>query len=155
MLPISSNSSAQVFTSWRRSEVLGGPNIAELFAVLSLRDKMREIFPNLGEESPLDRLIIAQLCFFEKVQRVKYAKPGQAPLVLLPIDAELHTHLTSIAPQLYQDSRKLMVDALAIRARERKQNIDLEHRWGEIQRARKKGEEKIEDLVKSVDTTSF
>ncbi|MEO5666934.1 MAG: hypothetical protein ABIR96_02625, partial [Bdellovibrionota bacterium] len=92
--------------------------IGDLFGVLALREKMREVFPNLGEDSPLDRLIIAQVCLFDKIQNNKYARPGQAPLVITPTDTELHTHLVSIAPRLYQDARKLMIEALGVRAKE-------------------------------------
>ena len=129
--------------------------VVDLFGVWSLREKMREIFPNLGEESPLDRLIVAQLCLFEKVQFEKYSRPGQSPLVISPADGDLHTHLLSIAPRLYQDSRKLMVDALAVRAKEQKQNLSLSRQWDEILRAREKGEEKNRDLLRSLDSTAF
>jgi len=128
----------------------GASGIAELFGVLSLREKMRELFPNLGEESPLDRLIVAQLCLFEKVQVEKRARPGQAPLVILPTDSEVQTHLAAIAPRLYQDARTLMVEALAVRAREKKQNLNLTRQWDEIQEARAKGQEKNKELFKDL-----
>jgi hypothetical protein len=126
------------------------PGIAELFGVISLREKMNELFPNLGEESSLDRLVVAQVCLFDKVQNEKYARPGQPPLVIPPTDADLHAHLTSIASRLYQDSRKLMIEALAVRAKEKKQNLNLSRQWDEILKAREKGEEKNQELLRGI-----
>ena len=126
------------------------PGIADLFGVISLREKMNELFPNLGEESSLDRLVVAQVCLFDKVQNEKYARPGQPPLVIPPTDAELHAHLTTIAGRLYQDARKLMIEALAVRAKEKKQNLNLSRQWDEILRAREKGEEKNQELLRGI-----
>lgn len=127
-----------------------GTGVADLFGVLSLREKMRELFPNMGEDNPLDRLIVAQLCLFEKVQVAKYSRPGQAPLVIAPSDGDLHAHLVSIAARLYEDSRKLMIEALAVRAKEQKQNLNLSRQWGEILKAREKGDEKNRELLRSL-----
>jgi hypothetical protein len=129
--------------------------LTELFAVTALREKMRDLFPSLGEESPMDRLIVAQLCHYEAIQIQKKSRPGSPRLVISPSDEELHEHLLAIAPRLYEDSRKLMIEALAIRARERKQNLNLERQWHQVERARRRGHEKIKDLFKGVDSTSF
>lgn len=126
----------------------GTSGVADLFAVEGLREYLREIFPSMGEESPLDRLIVAQLCLFEKVQIEKRSRPGTTRIVISPMDKDLQEHLLAIAPRLYQDSRTLMIEALAFRAREKKQNLNLERQWGEVRKARKIGFDKIKDLVK-------
>jgi hypothetical protein len=146
------NTSITVMAAKKGANAAG---VSDLFGVWNLREKMREVFPNLGEESPLDRLIVAQLCLFQKVQIEKYARPGQAPLVITATDNDLQTHLSSIAPRLYQDARKLMVEALGVRAKERKQNLNLSRQWDEILKAREKGDEKNRDLLRSFDSTAF
>ncbi|NCN42614.1 hypothetical protein GW916_15360 [bacterium] len=125
--------------------------LTDLFAVLSLRERMRNIFPNIGEESPIDRLIIAQLCNFEGIEKAKRSSPAFR-FVIAPTSNELHGHLVQIAPRLYQDSRKLMVEALAAQAKERKKFVDLERQWGRIQKLKSLGEDKIKNLF---DESSF
>ncbi len=127
-----------------------GP-LSDLFAVMALREKMRNMFPNLGEESPLDRLVIAQLCNYEIIEKSKHSQPA-VRIVIPPTNAELHSHLIQLAPRLYQDSRKLMVEALASMAKERKKLVDLERQWNRVQKMKALGEDKIRNLF---DETSF
>jgi hypothetical protein len=126
----------------------GHAGVADLFAVESMREKMREIYPSSGEEGPMDRLIVAQLCLFEKVQTGRLARPGAPRIVVAPHDKDLQEHLLAIAPRLYQDARTLMIEALAQRAKERKLDLNIERQWDEVRKARRMGTEKIKDLLK-------
>ena len=41
--------------------------IVDLYAVGAIRDEITALFPNYTEESPIDRLVMAQLCQFQKI----------------------------------------------------------------------------------------
>jgi hypothetical protein len=41
-----------------------------------------------------------------------------------------------------------MIEALAQRAKERKQDLNIERQWEEVRKARRMGAEKIKDLLK-------
>lgn len=125
--------------------------MTDLFAVLALREKMRDMFPSMGEESPLDRLVIAQLCNFHSIELAKRSSKTFR-FIIAPTSKDLHTHLIGIAPRLYQDSRKLMIEALAAKAREKNKLVDLERQWDRVQRVKALGEEKVKNLF---DETAF
>jgi hypothetical protein len=122
--------------------------IADLFAVSELKRELDTLMVNPQEESPIDRLINSQLCLFQKVQTsAKMSGNSKTNPLTIPSDDEmLHDHLLALAPKLYRDCRKIMVEVLSERAKERqKQNI-LQNRWAEVRKARESGREKIQDL---------
>jgi hypothetical protein len=123
--------------------------VPELFAVAELRNKMQEIFPNLGEESPIDRLVVAQLCQYRAIKEKK-SPPKQAftTVQIETSDEELQAHLQGIATRLYSDARMLMVQALAARARLDNQEELLEGKWDRVRRARQLGNSKVADLFR-------
>lgn len=120
--------------------------LVNLFAVKAMRQKMRDLFPTMPEESPLDRLIVAQLCQFERFEISRRSTVGQR-VVILPTSPELHRHLSAISVRLFEDSRKLIVEALAAKARERRETIDLERHWDRVQRVEAQGQDKVKSLL--------
>lgn len=138
------NTSLYVMAAQRGANSQG---IVELFAVEKLRDHLREVYPTLGEESPLDRLITAQLCQFEKIRLAKQLQTTPTRIVIAPTDADLQEHLISIAPRLYKDARSIVVEAMAQRAKDEKKDNDIVRQWNEVKKARRLGVEKVSDLV--------
>jgi hypothetical protein len=123
--------------------------VPELFAVAELRNKMQELFPNLGEESPIDRLVVAQLCQYRAIKDKE--SPSKQPFSQTPVetsDSKLHDHLQGISTRLYSDARLLMVQALAARARLDTQDELLQGRWDRVRRARQLGNSKVSDLFR-------
>lgn len=120
--------------------------LADLYAVSELRAQMKEIFPNLSEESPLDRLILTQLCQFQKIY-LQTTSPGTLrPQALHSANKDLHDHLLAVGPKLFRDSRKIMVDGLTQRAKLREKAKKLAARRAEIRRAREAGRALVDDL---------
>ncbi len=118
----------------------------ELFAISEISSEMATLFPNFAEESPVDRLIITQLCQFQKV-RMATVKPGEtARAKIISKDEDLHKHLVSVAPRLYRDSRALIKASLADRAVERRRAQFIASKRDDILRAREEGRRKLRDL---------
>lgn len=124
--------------------------VSDLFAVSEMRVAMKDNFPNLSEESPLDRLILTQLCQFEKIRLGLRQKAGNLrPEPLTSGDTQLHDHLLKVAPKLYRDARALLVTALAEQARLRERGKVLAFKRAELRRAREQGRERVDDLFTS------
>jgi len=120
--------------------------VGELFAVSEMSNEIRGLFPNFVEESPIDRLVSTQLCNFLKV-RAAQMKPGSnLKATIASADIDLHNHLVAVAPQLYTDSRKLLVSALAERAIELKKAQYMASKKNDILKARENGRKKISDI---------
>ena len=118
-----------------------------LFAVSEMRADFQGFFPNLGEESPVDRLIVAQLCQFRKY-RTQQLKPGQTQGSLIQsFDSDLQEHLAAIAPRLYQDVRTILVQALAKQAKLNDMESRYREKWREVLKARQLGREKVADIL--------
>jgi hypothetical protein len=123
--------------------------VVDLFAVSELRAEMKDLFPNMSEESPIDRLIIAQLCYYQKV-RVSELKPGKAqPVNITSEDAVLHNHLADIAPKMFADAKKLMLEGVAAQSRLKARKRRLAARRADIHTARELGRSKVDDLFSS------
>jgi len=123
-----------------------GKGIPDLYAVSELRSDFQDLFPNFTDESPIDRLVIAQLCLYEKI-RAQQMKPGAPATTLIQsYDVTLHEHLLAISTQLFTDARKIMVDSLSAQARLRQKNENVRSKWAEIRKAREAGRRKIVDL---------
>lgn len=122
--------------------------VPELFAVSEIKKALDTLLTNPQEESPLDRLISSQLCNFQKIQTTAKMQ-GQSkadPVNIKSADAVLHDHLVLLAPKLFRDARKLAVEILAERSKEKQKNGILEQKWAEIHQAREEGRAKIRDL---------
>ena len=61
----------------------------------------------------------------------------------------LQDHLISIADKLYRDSRKVLVDSLAARARQKQKADFLASKWLDVLRAREAGRAKLGDVLKN------
>ncbi len=120
--------------------------ISELFAVSEISNEMATLFPNFAEESPVDRLVISQLCQFQKA-RTPQVKPGEtSKAIIRSSDLDLHAHFVSLAIPLFRDSRKLLVAALADRSAETRRAQYIAAKRDEILKARESGRRKIQDI---------
>jgi hypothetical protein len=120
--------------------------VSDLFAVLALREEMAYLFPNYTEESPIDRMIVAQLCQYQKIRALEM-RPGSTPLLIAADDERLADHLALVSSKLYLDSRQLMKESLSDRAKRKKEENFLASKQGEIWKAREKGRDKASDLI--------
>ncbi len=122
--------------------------VSDLFAVSELQKKMMEIFPNVGEESPVDRLVIAQLCRYREVFKAANARPD-AYINIPSDDPQLQKHLLAISGQLFLDSRELMVNALSAHARTEARRAKINLTVDRVEKARERGRNKLEGLFRS------
>lgn len=125
--------------------------VTDLFAVQAMREKMRDLFPTMTEESPIDRLIMAQICEYDRFEKSRRSSPKQR-VIVPPISQGLHQHFLAISGPLYEDSRKLMIEALAAKARQERNVVDLERQWDRVKQAQSQGENKVRNLL---DKSSF
>lgn len=124
-------------------------NVADLFAVNELRAELNTLIPNPSEESAIDRLIMAQLCRYQKIHTQTSLREGRTNarrLEILSTGERLHEHLLAIAPQMYRDARSYVVTVLAERARAKQSDEEMERRWSEVEKARRRARMKIRDL---------
>lgn len=122
--------------------------VGDLFAVSELQKKMTEIFPNIGEESPIDRLVIAQLCQYRQIFKGKN-NLNDASVSITSEDPQLQKHLQRIGSQLFIDARGLMVSALSAHARTQSRREQIKLTVDRVDRARDLGRNKIEGLFRS------
>lgn len=121
--------------------------VVDLFAVSELRVEMISQFASLSDESPLDRLIIKQVCQYRKIRNSEF-KIGQGKLPEIgSSDDGLHDHLAGVAAHLYADARKLMEGARGERMRERERERMLASKAGDVARARAMARDKVKDLM--------
>ena len=125
--------------------------VADLFAVSEIRSEMNSLFPNMSSESPIDQIIEAQICQYEKIWMNKEGAAGGFKKVERPSSSNeaLQDHLISIADKLYRDSRKVLVDSLAARARQKQKADFLASKWLDVLRAREAGRAKLGDVLKN------
>jgi len=120
--------------------------VPELFAVSEMRNEIISVFPNYAEESPIDRLVISQLCQFQRI-RAQQLKPGALEQAKITAgDDELHNHLVAVSANLYRDARKIVVVSMAEKMKEQERLRQLMSKRSEILRARQLGREKLQDL---------
>lgn len=120
--------------------------VDDLFAVSELRKKMRTTFPNYTQESPIDRLIISQLCQFQKVRSTQIVPGALDKAVIRSSDKDLQEHFISIATRLFRDSSGLLHEELRKKALEKRNSRELASREAEVERARELGRRKIDDM---------
>ena len=118
----------------------------DLFAVSALRERLLDISINYSSESPIDRLIIAQLCQFQKIRAQEQFKGGK----ILPINAgdeDLLNHMAAVAASLVIDSRAIVRGAMQQRAEQKRQEGVLAGKKSEITEAKLAGERKAKSLI--------
>jgi hypothetical protein len=122
--------------------------VENLFAVDHLRDLINEEANRRGgEESAVDRLIVTQICHYERIATKKNAGGGAKALQIFATDPALHDHLVAI-------STKLMTDTVALYRAQQKalreaksQESFIVSRQAEIKKARSRGQSKARDLI--------
>lgn len=127
-----------------------GKGVSDLFAISEMRSDMRDAFPNLSEENPVDRLIASQLCQFQKFYYRQV--PANGKMRSDPITSgnrDLHKHLLLVGPKLYKDSRKIVVESLAQQSKLKDRVNRLAARRQEIRKARKAGRNMVDGLFSS------
>ncbi|HVJ66106.1 MAG TPA: hypothetical protein VM901_12685 [Bdellovibrionota bacterium] len=122
--------------------------VESLFAIDSLRDRINEISNRSGgEESAVDRLIVTQLCHYEKIATQKNVGAGAKALQIFAKTPELHDHLAAIAPKLLGDTVALYkAQQRAMRDTKNQENFVIS-RQNEIRRAKDLGEAKVRQLI--------
>lgn len=126
---------------------LQAKGVAEMFGISEMRVQMKDVFPNMSEESPLDRLVTTQLCQYQKVYLQKAQTPGQLrPAPIHSGEKGLHDHLAKIAPKIYRDARRIVAESMTQRAKLRDRAKRLASRRNDIRRARRMGADLVEDL---------
>lgn len=119
----------------------------DLFAVIGLRNRLLEINANYSSESPIDRLVIAQLCQFRKI-RAQQQLTGQVKgQQISAADEDLHAHLAAVAASLLKDAHMIVKSALVEKARLSNEERLLAQRKSQVLEAKRAGEQKAESLV--------
>lgn len=127
-----------------KSGVLTTP-IAELFAVEELARAFNTKFMKFGRESPIDRLVISQICQFNSI--IQSATTGDVYIGIKTSDERLHKHLTSIAFQLYRDARQLYLETKNEHLKLKKNPELTKRKIDRIQRAKKSAKVKISTII--------
>jgi len=125
--------------------------VADLFAVSELRAAVKDLFPNLQEESPLDRLLMTQLCHYQKIS-LQNPEGGLRPSAITSDDSKLHDHLAIVAARLYRDSRGVVVEALREQTKLRDKLRKLALKRSDIRKAREIGRDLVEDVFSSAES---
>jgi len=126
-----------------------GKGVVDLFAVWELRNSVAERLSDPTIESPIDRLILSQLCQFQRVNMVA-AVERDGPKKAIPVDSaheSLHTHLALVSSKLYKETRELTVSFLTERAQRINKEGLAARKAEDIRRARELGRKKVSDLI--------
>jgi hypothetical protein len=120
--------------------------VVDLFAVSAVRDEISVLFPGYTEESPVDRLVMAQLCQYQKIA-AQSLNLGDKPLLILASDTNLHDHLSLVAKKMYGDSKALLLEAVSDERKKQRDAAGLKMRFTEVLRAREESNRRVRDLV--------
>ncbi len=122
--------------------------VQNLFAVEHLRDLINEEANRRGgEESAMDRLIVTQLCHYEKIATQKNVGGGAKALQIQAKSPELHDHLAAISQKLLSDGVELYrAQQKALREAKSQENFVIS-REKEIRKAKNLGEDKVRQLI--------
>ncbi len=127
------------------------PGIVELFSVLELRNALSEEQTDPSMESPIDRLLVSQLCQFQRIENASSVGMGNEArkrVQQIPSnDPKLHNHLKSIASKLYKDARELYLVDVTEKARKRAKDQSTAKRLGEIRKAKIQARQKVQNLM--------
>jgi len=126
---------------------INAKGLSELFAVSEMKKGIDTLIVNPQEESPLDRLIVTQLCHYRSIlNKDLQNKDGSDEKIVTSTDSSLQEHLLSISQKLYKDSRILTTEMIAARAKEIQKNGQIEAKWADVKKARDNGRAKVRDL---------
>lgn len=119
----------------------------DLFTVLGLRDELAEMGVNYSVESPVDRLVIAQLCQYQKI-RVQQRTLGGKMLVIEPGEEALMDHLAAVSGKLLADAKAIVLEFKQNQGQEKERNRFLASKRSEIEEARAAGRRKAQSLIR-------
>lgn len=121
----------------------------DLFAVYHLREMTNENAGfRGGEESSIDRLIVTQICHYEKISTQKSFGSGAKSQSVLASDPGLHDHLAVISKKLLADSVSLYRMENEKIKKNQSQEDFLNSKRQEIYKAKTIGEEKARRLIR-------
>lgn len=123
--------------------------ISDLFAVQYLRNLIADESSLAGgEDSAIDRLIVTQICHYEKIATHKNLGSGsKKALQIFAKDPGLHDHLAAISKKLLSDSVALYRTEKKALAKNKDQENFLISRRNEIRKAKNQGEDKVRSLI--------
>ena len=120
--------------------------VVELYSVLLIRGRLREMMTNPSEQNPVDALLLTQICQFHKIKfGGEEARVGQKR-VIVSSDTELHKHLQLVAPRMYGDSLDLLRRYQLRKGTRLKYRKFIQSRASEIERAKKLARSRVKDL---------
>jgi hypothetical protein len=123
--------------------------VADLFAVWELRTWVAYQGTDPTTDSPLDRLIISQLCQFQRIETK--AQIGVSKPTSVGIESSsnaLHTHLSLVASRLYAEVREWVVAYKIELAKKRRQESLTHRKIEDIRKARDRGRAQVFDIIK-------
>jgi hypothetical protein len=120
--------------------------VVDLFAVSAIRDEIAVLFPNYTEESPVDRLIMAQLCQYQKIA-AQGLNLKDKPLMIKASDSSLADHLVIVSAKMYTDAKALLLEAVAVQRKKEKDDSGLRARYTEVLNAREESRSRVQNLL--------
>jgi len=124
----------------------GRSKLYELFAVSEMRKNAEKRFKLLAVESPIDRLIISQLCHFRQAlldsEQIGERDPIRSD------DKRLHQHLADVSTKLYRDSRSLYHSMLKQEAQLKAAMKAVKGSAAQVSEYRRRGRAKVSDLLR-------
>lgn len=123
--------------------------VVDLFAVDRLRDILNdESNRKGGEESAVDRLIVTQVCHYEKVATQMNLTKGAKALQITAKDPGLHDHLVGISKKLLADTVELYRAEKKSQKEAKDQEKFVLSRKQEVRKAKDLGDEKVRSLIR-------
>jgi hypothetical protein len=126
-----------------------GKGVVDLFAVWELRNLVSSHLSDPTVDSPVDRLIISQLCQFQKIQMRDNVGQSKRQAEIDSASEPLLVHLSIVAPRLFKETRELTVGFLTERARKLQKEGLAGRKIEDIRKAREMGRARVRDLLDS------
>jgi len=120
--------------------------VIDLFAVSAIRDEITALFPNYSEESPVDRLIMAQLCQYQKIA-AQMMNLKDKPLQILASNIQLQDHLILVSKKMYLDAKALLLEAAADLKKREREDASVKVRFTQVLRAREESRNRVQGLL--------
>jgi len=121
--------------------------LIKLHAFNYLRKDLAERYRSMKTESPVDRLLLRQLCHFESIWNKSNNSPQNK---ILSNEKLLHKHLLSIASDLYVDTQQVYRNLLSKKEKLAAHKRFLRSKKDDIQLAKSLGKEKFDRFKRSV-----